>query len=92
MAAIGSVFSFSYKEIMGMDIRDLFFLVRAAKREILRRRLEMIQTFRIANCVDTAYSMEIKAIEMEIRKIDLGKKIVIDSGWDDLKTMGEGHV
>ncbi|HOY09616.1 MAG TPA: hypothetical protein PLB05_06020 [Candidatus Omnitrophota bacterium] len=94
IVAIVSAFpgQFTYREILNLDIRDLYFWAKHAKKKSLYDQMKMLVTMRAA--VDPGTD-NIKAMENEIkskiRELDVGRDTIIRENWAALKKTSLGR-
>jgi hypothetical protein len=80
---------FSSTEILNMDVRDLAFWLRAAKRKILLDQIRHIQAVRAGMAEQDGYMRSVNELQDQVRFIDEETDIV-QRNWQDLRESVRG--
>lgn len=78
---------FSYRELRRLDVRDLRLWMRQAKIKQLNRRIQAIQSARVAQAEDKHYSGFMNQLTGTLHMIENGYQETVKENWDSLKTM-----
>lgn len=81
---------FRYAELLNLDVRDIAFWLRAARRKILFDQIRHIQAVRAGMASDEYYRDRIGELRAQINEVD--HREVIDQNWEDLKALKSGRI
>ena len=68
-----------------MDIRDLAYWAKEAKKKIIFDQLRRIQAARSAQVKDDVFQNIVAQLENELKKIQIGEKKFYQSSWEELR-------
>jgi len=78
----------SYRELLNLDVRDIAFWLRAARKKIILDQIRHIQAVR-AGMAESEYYMS-KINELKAQMNDADGQETIRQNWDDLKETKRG--
>jgi hypothetical protein len=70
-----------------MDVRDLAFWHREARKKSIRDRMSAIQAARLAMSKDSAYGDIMSKLQTELAELEYGSENIVKESWNVLKMM-----
>ncbi|MFA5456876.1 MAG: hypothetical protein WC261_04500 [Synergistaceae bacterium] len=76
--------------MLNLDIRDLEFWMREAKKKLLKEHLLRTRAARVAMAKDKDYRNYMSEIQQQIRETDIDAEELIKENWETLKYIRKG--
>ncbi len=73
-----------------MDIRDLMFWHREARKKKIRDQMSAIYACRLAMAKDSAYQEVMSDLQKQINVLEFGENKIVKESWSELKKMRRG--
>lgn len=73
-----------------MDVRDLEFWLKEARKRIIREQRLRIQAARVAKAENSAYQGFMDELQAELRRLDIGEREAVKESWEMLMAKKKG--
>jgi hypothetical protein len=73
-----------------MDVRDLMFWYREARKKAIRDQMSAIYACRLSMAKDNAYQEAMLELQKQINVLEFGENKVVAESWNELKKIGRG--